>query len=200
MKLSGFEAIVRALNGAGVRYLLVGGLAVNAHGYGRNTFDVDIVIQLNPENIERAFDALVADYHPHVPISALWFADAKLRERWRREKNMLVLRFWSDSHPETPLDVFVYEPFDFDTEWAVAWWQDFAPDVGVPVIRLDALRRMKREVGRSQDLADLDRSVLYGEPSSYDREGRIKDRLEPDHLEGEQTRAAPHAPCPAVPA
>ena len=177
MKLSGFEAIVRALNGAGVRYLLVGGLAVNAHGYGRNTFDVDIVIQLNPENIERAFDALrSADYHPHMPISAKEFADAKLRESWRREKNMLVLRFWSDSHRETPLDVFVYEPFDFDTEWAAAWWQDFAPDLGVPVIRLDALRRMKREAGRSQDLADLDElSLLYGEPSSYDREGRIED-------------------------
>jgi hypothetical protein len=87
---------------------------------------------------------------------------------------MFVLRFWSDSHRETPLDVFVHEPFDFDTEWAAAWWQDFAPNVRVPVIRLGALQRMKREPGRPQDLADLDElNLLYGEPSSYDREGRV---------------------------
>jgi hypothetical protein len=32
VKLASFEAIVRALNEAGVRYLVAGGLAVNAHG------------------------------------------------------------------------------------------------------------------------------------------------------------------------
>ena len=68
MKLSGFEAIVRALNDAAVRYLLVGGLAVNAHGYGRNTFDVDIVIQLHPQNIQNAFDA-VSRAHPSCRLS-----------------------------------------------------------------------------------------------------------------------------------
>ena len=172
MKLSGFEAIVRALNSAHVRYLLVGGLAVNAHGYGRNTFDVDIVIQLDPQNIQKAFDALrMADYHSQQPISASDFGNRTLRESWRKEKNMFVLKFWSDSHRETPLDIFVYEPFDFDVEWAAAWWQEFASDLRVPVIRLDALRQMKREAGRPQDLADLDElNLLYGEPSSYDRE------------------------------
>lgn len=70
----------------------------------------------------------------------------------------------------------MYEPFDFDIEWGAAWWQDFAPDLRVPVIRLDALRQMKREAGRPQDLADLDElNLLYGEPSSYDREGGTGD-------------------------
>ncbi|HEY5742766.1 MAG TPA: hypothetical protein VIS99_09505 [Terrimicrobiaceae bacterium] len=155
MKLSGFEAIVRALNGSAVRYLLVGGIAVNAHGYGRNTYDVDIVIQLDANNIQRAFDALlIAGYRPQQPILASDFANEKLRETWRKEKNMLVLKFWSDGHRETPLDVFVYEPFDFDTEWRTAWWQNFAPDLRVPVLRLDALKRMKHEAGRSQILTN----------------------------------------------
>lgn len=46
VKLESFESIVRALNDAGVRYLIAGGLAVNAHGYLRFTKDVDFVIQL----------------------------------------------------------------------------------------------------------------------------------------------------------
>ncbi|CUS36599.1 hypothetical protein [Candidatus Nitrospira nitrificans] len=49
MKLTSFEAIVRALNDAGIRYLVVGGLAVNAHGYLRFTKDADFVIQLIPD-------------------------------------------------------------------------------------------------------------------------------------------------------
>lgn len=46
MKLTSCEAIFRALNEAGVRYLLVGGLAVNAHGYLRFTKDVDLTIDI----------------------------------------------------------------------------------------------------------------------------------------------------------
>lgn len=43
MKLQSFEAVVGALNDAGVRYLIAGGLAVNAHGYLRFTHDVDLI-------------------------------------------------------------------------------------------------------------------------------------------------------------
>jgi hypothetical protein len=35
MKLASFEAIVNALNGEYVRFIVVGGVAVNAHGYLR---------------------------------------------------------------------------------------------------------------------------------------------------------------------
>ena len=68
MKLASFEAIVRALEDASVRYLIVGGLAVNAHGFLRFTKDVDFVVQLAPDNIERAFVALRGlGYRPMVP-------------------------------------------------------------------------------------------------------------------------------------
>ena len=58
MKVSGFEAIVRALNAAKVRYLVAGGLAVNAHGYVRFTNDVDLVVRLTETDILAAFKAL----------------------------------------------------------------------------------------------------------------------------------------------
>jgi len=46
MEVRSVEAIVRALNTAEVEYLIVGGLAVNVHGYERLTQDVDLVIGL----------------------------------------------------------------------------------------------------------------------------------------------------------
>ena len=52
MKLATFDAICIALNDAGVRFLVAGGLAVNAHGYLRLTYDVDLVVQLDRENIQ----------------------------------------------------------------------------------------------------------------------------------------------------
>ena len=67
MKLASLEAIVRVLNDAHARYLVVGGLAVAAHGYGRATFDIDLVIQLQPDNVRRAMGAdLYASKHCFV--------------------------------------------------------------------------------------------------------------------------------------
>ena len=48
MEVHSVEAIVSALNNAEAKYLIVGGLAVNAHGFVRLTRDVDIVLQLDP--------------------------------------------------------------------------------------------------------------------------------------------------------
>ena len=41
-----FEPVFLALNEAGVRYVIVGGLAVVLHGYPRFTADLDIVLDL----------------------------------------------------------------------------------------------------------------------------------------------------------
>ena len=58
MRLTSFEMIAEALDSGGVLYLVAGGLAVNAHGVLRFTKDLDVVVQLIPENIARAFAAL----------------------------------------------------------------------------------------------------------------------------------------------
>ena len=59
MEVRSIETIVRALNDAQVQYLIVGGLAVNAHGFVRFTRDVDLVLGLEPANAERGLNALL---------------------------------------------------------------------------------------------------------------------------------------------
>lgn len=67
MDLAAFEAVAQALHVAQVRYLVAGGLAVNAHGYIRLTMDIDLVIALDDDNIRRAFHALAdVGYRPSV--------------------------------------------------------------------------------------------------------------------------------------
>ncbi len=157
MRLASFEAIARALEGAGVRYLVVGGLAVSAHGYLRFTKDVDLVVQLVPDNIKRAFQALSAiGYRPTVPIAEEEFADPATRAYWVRDKGMVVLRLWSDTHRETSVDVFVDEPFDFDAEFARALIKPLHGTLPVRFVSIPTLIRMKEAAGRPQDKIDIE--------------------------------------------
>jgi len=156
MKLASFDSIVATLDNAGVRFIVVGGLAVNAHGYLRFTNDVDIVIQLSEREIVAAFSALQAiGYFPANPITAKDFADKEQRESWRREKGMRVLKMWSDAHRETPLDIFVYEPFDFATEYERALDDKSQP--GARFVSIPALIAMKQLADRPQDRIDVEK-------------------------------------------
>ena len=156
METRSIEAIVRALEDASVRYLIVGVLAVNAHGYSRMTRDIDLVIQLEPENTQRGLEALLgAGYRLMIPEKAEAFADPVVRQKWRTEKGMIVLKLWSDEHSRTPIDVFVYEPFDFDREYSAAVWVEISPGLRAPIVSLPGLLQMKREAGRPRDLEDI---------------------------------------------
>lgn len=157
MKLASFKAIITKLNEADVRYLIVGGLAVNAHGNLRYTKDVDFVIQLVPDNIINTFKALGAlGYKPLVPITGEQFANQKLRESWIKEKGMQVLQFWCDKHAETPIDVFVTEPFDFDKEYNHSMNKTLEDGKMVHFVTIPTLIKMKKTAGRPQDILDIE--------------------------------------------
>ena len=91
MRKQSVEHIVRALNGASVRYLIARGLAVVAHGYLRFTADIDLILDLDEDNAKRALAALKAlGYCPRAPVEMEEFADAQTRARWVREKKLAV--------------------------------------------------------------------------------------------------------------
>ena len=157
MEVRSVEAIVRALNEAQVDYLVVGGLAVNLHGFVRLTQDVDLVIRLTPENAAKGLHVLLnIGYQMSIPETPEAFADAVTRERWRQEKNMIVLKLWSDEHRRTPIDIFVYEPFSFEVELSRATRLELPSGASAPVVALQALLEMKRVAGRPKDLIDIE--------------------------------------------
>jgi predicted nucleotidyltransferase len=51
--MSGFGQILDDLNRVGVRYVLIGGIALIRHGVVRATRDVDAILAPEPENLER---------------------------------------------------------------------------------------------------------------------------------------------------
>ncbi len=60
-----FEATLRALAEGGVRFIVVGGVAAAAHGAARATWDVDVVYERSPGNLERLALAL-APLRPYL--------------------------------------------------------------------------------------------------------------------------------------
>lgn len=156
MQKQSVETIIVALNRAKVRYLVVGGLAVVAHGFVRFTADLDLVLDPEQESLRRAIEALTAlGYRPRAPVPFADFEKPEKRQEWTREKGLTVFSLFSTEHPATEIDLFVEPPFDFGSAYARAVRLEVGPDViATFVSRLD-LVEMKRSAGRPQDLADL---------------------------------------------
>ena len=52
------ERVLRALDAAGVEYILIGGVACVMHGAEQTTYDTDVLPSLEAENLERLIHAL----------------------------------------------------------------------------------------------------------------------------------------------
>ena len=63
--MTDFERVLQALAAGSVEYILIGGLAANAHGAIRTTRDVDIVYARSPANLER-LETTLAPLRPYL--------------------------------------------------------------------------------------------------------------------------------------
>jgi hypothetical protein len=158
MDASSVEKILGALNGAGVRYLIAGGLAVVAHGHVRFTKDLDLIIALDEDNVRRGIGALSElGFAPVVAAVRIEdFADAGKRHEWVRDKGATVFTLFSDQHRMTPIDIFIDAPLPFERAYADALEQEYAPNLSVRFVGRGDLLSMKRLAGRPQDLLDIE--------------------------------------------
>lgn len=164
MKISSLVQIIAILNKNKVQYLVVGGLAVNAWNVVRPTKDLDLVIKLDLKNIRLTLQALLEiGYKPYQHVSAEDLANPSKRREWKEEKGMIVLKMWSDEHVETPIDIFIEEPFDFLKEFSRALPHEIEPKVAAHIVTLGTLLKMKQLANRTRDLEDI-RALkdLYG--------------------------------------
>jgi len=162
------EQVLAALNAEKVRFLVVGGVAVVLHGHLRTTADLDLVVELAPDNARRAISALAGlGFRPRAPVPAEQFADAAARKTWIEEKGLTVFSLWSDRLPDVEVDLFVKEPFAFDDVYARAVRVPLDTTT-VMVVSLQDLIALKQAAGRPIDLADIDalRALASGEGGS----------------------------------
>ncbi|MEW5720467.1 MAG: hypothetical protein AB1817_17720 [Chloroflexota bacterium] len=65
MSMTQIEQLIAVLSQNQVSFVLIGGLAANAHGSAQLTFDVDVCYERTPDNIQRLCIAL-EPFHPYL--------------------------------------------------------------------------------------------------------------------------------------
>ncbi len=150
-----YGEVFKALNKAKVKYVVAGGVAVVMHGYRRHTDDLDLYVLLETKNLERFFEALrSAGYSPKAPATKDQFMDNKQREKWKKEKGMIVFSFCENDPPFKLIDMFVDEPIKFEEiykEKAIVK----VGSISIPVISVKHLIRLKKQAGRDRDKNDI---------------------------------------------
>jgi hypothetical protein len=138
-----FSEFVSLLNAHKVRFLIVGGYALAAHGLPRYTGDFDTWIWLGSENAHRVLNAL----------KEFGFGELGLTENdFDRSDSIVQL-----GYPPHRIDVLTsIDGVEFDD----AWHRHIEIEIGGEIIgfigREDLLAN-KRAAGRPQDLADIAR-------------------------------------------
>lgn len=142
-QLDDFAAVLTALKTGGVRFVVVGGIAVIAHGYVRTTRDVDAVIAGDEENLERARAVVTELECTRQDGSPLTARDLRAGRPW-------ILR---TRHAYLDLLPATVVPFEDLRRRASLRKVDGVP---VPICALEDLVALKRAAGRTKDRLDLE--------------------------------------------
>ncbi|MCX8085994.1 MAG: nucleotidyl transferase AbiEii/AbiGii toxin family protein [Rhodocyclaceae bacterium] len=152
----GMYELIKLLAESETEYVLVGGLAVALHGYPRVTMDVDVVLAMEPANLERFIaHARAAGLRPVMPVPLESLAQPERLEQWRREKGMLAFALQGREAQATVLDVLIASPVPYADLRREAILLDIGP-YRVPVASIDHLIAMKAASQRSKDRIDLE--------------------------------------------
>lgn len=147
--------IFAALNGAKVRYLVVGGIAAVLYGVNRFTSDVDLAVELTAENLASLESVLERiGFMRRLPVSIRGLADPTTRKLWTQQKAMKVYSFLERRPPARVVDVMVQPLRNFDNAYGRRVTVKIH-GVSVPLVPVDLLAQMKSEAGRPEDLLDL---------------------------------------------
>lgn len=137
-----FREFIQSLNDNDVRYLVVGGYAVALHGHPRYTKDIDVWIEMSPENATRMIKAL----------EQFGFGMLGLKEADFLTPDQVIQL----GQPPNRIDLLV-------TLSGVEFEPCYRSRIGVELdgmlvnlINLEDLKKNKKASGRHQDLADVE--------------------------------------------
>lgn len=147
--------LLQSLSDGQVQYVLVGGLAVQLHGFLRSTFDIDLVLAMNDENLVR-FIAVANQFGlvPAIPAPIDSLRNTSQIDQWHREKGMLAFALREPQIGGSVVDVLIRPDVPFDKLMANAVVGElFARQVWIASI--DDLLVMKRIANRPKDQLDV---------------------------------------------
>ena len=151
-----YQKIFVQLNREGIDYLVAGGLAVNFYGIPRMTYDIDLMVSLDPSNILKLVSKIKNwGYRPRVPVVPEDLADECKRNVWIQEKGMKAFSFYNDKEAIGEIDLIIDSPIPYERLKAESTSITIAGEK-VPVVSIQDLIELKRRAARKQDIADAE--------------------------------------------
>lgn len=153
--MNDYVRIFKAFHKAEVEYIVVGGVAMNLLGYPRFTGDIDVLLALDPENLQRMAKLMKRlGYEQRLPVAVEELGDEKKALRLIKEKNLIAYNFHHDRKPQYGIDVIVGESLKFK-KYKKHAHQLAADGIPIPVVSIDDLITMKRKSKRPKDWEDV---------------------------------------------
>jgi len=150
-----YEEILREFQKQKVRYVLVGGIAVNLLGSLRSTADIDILVEMSNDNLRKIVSILKdKGYHVKQPVDPIGIADEKTRHDWIHNKHMKAFNFYKEDELKE-VDIIIDSPLSYDKAKKDALKINVG-DMVLPVISINNLIKMKKNTGRSKDEVDIE--------------------------------------------
>lgn len=152
-----YEDILREFQKQKVKYVLVGGLAVNLLGFPRTTADMDILVEMSDANLGKIVKILKKrGYCVKQPVDPTLIANKKIRLDWIKNKNLKAFNFYKYDELKE-VDIIIESPISYDEakETAIKIKDG---DIVISVISIRDLIKMKKKAGRDLDMLDI--SVL----------------------------------------
>lgn len=138
-----------------VRYLVIGGIAVNLHGFGRATGDLDIIVDFSKDNLKKFIDTVKKmGLLPKIPVKLDDLCDKNLRDSWIEEKNMKVFSVYNPRDQMELIDILLEYDLDFEKEYKNREIAK-AGEIEIPIISIDGLIKLKKAAGRERDKLDI---------------------------------------------
>lgn len=149
-----YEEIFKAFQEQKVKYILVGGLAVNLLGAMRTTSDMDILVEMSDENLKKIVEILKSrGYRVKYPVDPLKLSDPHIREEWINKKHMKAFNFYKDDELKE-VDLIIESPVTYE-DAKKDTVNIKVGDLILPVISLSKLIKMKKVSGRNIDELDI---------------------------------------------
>ena len=137
-----FKEFIELLNENKVRYLVVGGYAVAFHGHPRYTKDLDVWIELSPDNANRILDALKKS----------GFGSLGLKPGDFLETDQIIQL----GYPPNRIDILMtLKELKFEVCYKARVEVEIQ-GLHINFIDIENLKKNKRATGRPQDLADAE--------------------------------------------
>jgi predicted nucleotidyltransferase len=151
-----FREIIGELEKNEIKYLIIGGVAVNLYGHPRVTKDLDIMISFEKQNMDKFIDVMNRlNFKPRAPVDPVQLADKSMRDLWKNEKNMKVFSFYNAKNDFEIIDVMIQDYIDFDLAYEKR--QSMSDGVmDVSVVDINDLIRLKEIANRPRDKDDIE--------------------------------------------